>query len=124
MDDEDFRQMVLKDVLINLQEEGFDINPGNDLGLLKKLQRFIEIYDLNILHTFVFKKTTQLLVLLTEEPKEAVAKLKSMAFEMAKNYGFEINEEMEWPEIKEKIMNVMREKGVPVGMYMFSFRKE
>ncbi|XP_048753655.2 uncharacterized protein LOC125664898 [Ostrea edulis] len=76
MEDEEFRQMVLKDVLINLQQEGFDINP--------------------------------------EEPKEAILKLKSMAFEMAKNYGFEINEQMEWPEIKEKIMGVMREKGVPV----------
>lgn len=34
---------------------------------------------------------------------------------MAKNYGFEIDEQMEWPEIKEKVMQVMREKGVPVG---------
>ena len=42
-----------------------------------------------------------------------------MAFEMAKNYGFEINEQMEWPEIKEKIMEAMREKGVPVGKYRY-----
>lgn len=54
-------------------------------------------------------------LILTEEPKEAIIKLKSMAFEMAKNYGFEIDEQMEWPEIKEKVMQVMREKGVPVG---------
>lgn len=76
MDDGEFRQMVLKDLLINLQQQGFDIDP--------------------------------------EEPKEAIIKLKSMAFEMAKNYGFEIDEQMEWPEIKEKVMQVMREKGVPV----------
>ena len=55
----------------------------------------------------------------TEEPKEAVLKLKTMAFEMAKNYGFEINEQMEWPEIKEKVMEAMREKGVPVGKYRY-----
>lgn len=42
-------------------------------------------------------------------------KLKSMAFEMAKNYGFEIDEQMEWPEIKKKVMETMRENGVPVG---------
>lgn len=54
-------------------------------------------------------------LILTEEPNEAIIKLKSMAFEMAKNYGFEIDEQMEWPEIKEKVMQVMREKGVPVG---------
>lgn len=51
----------------------------------------------------------------TEEPKEAIIKLKSMAFEMAKNYGFEIDEQMEWPEIKKKVMETMRENGVPVG---------
>ncbi|XP_022286157.2 uncharacterized protein LOC111099090 [Crassostrea virginica] len=76
MDDDDFKKMVLKDILITLQQKGFDIDP--------------------------------------EEPKEAVLKLKTMAFEMAKNYGFEINEQMEWPEVKEKIMEAMREKGVPV----------
>lgn len=76
MDDGEFRQMVLKDLLINLQQKGFDINP--------------------------------------EEPKEAIIKLKSMAFEMAKNYGFEIDEQMEWPEIKKKVMETMRENGVPV----------
>lgn len=38
---------------------------------------------------------------------------------MAKNYGFEINEQMEWPEVKEKIMEAMREKGVPVGKYRY-----
>lgn len=37
-----------------------------------------------------------------------------MAFEMAKNYGFEIDEQMEWPEIKKKVMETMRENGVPV----------
>ncbi|XP_061162815.1 uncharacterized protein LOC133172027 [Saccostrea echinata] len=76
MDDEEFKKIVIKDVLINLQQQGYDIDP--------------------------------------EEPKEAIIKLKSMALEMAKDYGFEINEEMEWPEIKQKIMEVMREKGVPV----------
>lgn len=30
MDDGEFRQMVLKDLLINLQQKGFDINPGID----------------------------------------------------------------------------------------------
>lgn len=35
MEDEDFRQMVLKDVLINLQQEGFDIDPGNDLHAIR-----------------------------------------------------------------------------------------
>lgn len=28
MDDGEFRQMVLKDLLINLQQKGFDIDPG------------------------------------------------------------------------------------------------
>lgn len=28
MDDGEFRQMVLKDLLINLQQQGFDIDPG------------------------------------------------------------------------------------------------
>ena len=29
MDDEDFKKMVLKDILITLQQKGFDIDPGN-----------------------------------------------------------------------------------------------
>ena len=29
MDDDDFKKMVLKDILITLQQKGFDIDPGN-----------------------------------------------------------------------------------------------
>lgn len=38
---------------------------------------------------------------------------------MVKNYGFEIDEQMEWFEIKKKVMEIMRENGVLVGKQFY-----
>lgn len=58
MDDDDFKKMVLKDILITLQQKGFDIDPGNKrigfrgwvvvaildyIDLLKDVDLYIEI---------------------------------------------------------------------------------
>ena len=58
MNDDDFKKMVLKDILITLQQKGFDIDPGNKrigfrgwvvvaildyIDLLKDVELYIEI---------------------------------------------------------------------------------
>lgn len=80
MDNDEFKQMIVKNIISDLQEAGFEVDP--------------------------------------EKPEESLMKVREIANEKAKEFGFDFSEGFSFDSITNTIMEKLRAFGVPVGMLL------
>lgn len=79
MDNDEFKQMIVKNIISDLQEAGFEVDP--------------------------------------EKPEESLMKVREIANEKAKEFGFDFSEGFSFDSITNTVMEKLRAFGVPVGMF-------
>jgi hypothetical protein len=78
MDNNEFKHVIVKNIIADLRDEGFDVNPENE--------------------------------------EESLQKLREIANEKAKEFGFDFSNGFNFDSLRSNIIEKLRTFGVPVGM--------
>lgn len=77
MDNDEFKQMIVKNIISDLKEAGFEVDP--------------------------------------EQPEESLQKIREIANEKAKEFGFDFSNGVSFGSIKSTMLEKLRAFGVPIG---------
>lgn len=79
MDNDEFKQMIVKNIISDLKEAGFEVDP--------------------------------------EQPEESLQKIREIANEKAKEFGFDFSNGVSFGSIKSTMLEKLRAFGVPIGKF-------